>query len=142
MAGQRMRCPKCKNRFTRPSGSSRLYCETCSPPRTHGQATSLADAGSAGGSLDVLPGRMEQAVLAELRQYGREDSVSGVAALLMARQADHGVNTGSQLAMLMDKVQTAVAKAIAGIPPAGDWLDEQQKAYEAKVAAELAEEAG
>jgi hypothetical protein len=74
-------------------------------------------------------------VVAELRQFDREGSVSGVAAIIMARQVDGGINTGSQISGLMDKIQQAVARAIDGVPPVGDRVDELKTARAERLAA-------
>jgi hypothetical protein len=78
---------------------------------------------------------METAVYAELAQFGRQGSVSGVSALMLARQVDNGINTGSQLASLMREVQKAVAQAVDGSAPVGDVLNELQAARAARHAA-------
>jgi hypothetical protein len=132
-----LKCKGCGEEFERPAKTNRVNCETCRPPRTRGTAGVKADRPMAPvpDSKPLGPGPMEVAVVTELRQFGREGSVSGTAAILMARQADHGLNTGSQLSGLMDKIQQAVARAIEGVAPVGDRVDELKSARADRLAA-------
>jgi hypothetical protein len=142
-------CKTCGKDFRRPPKSNRLHCEACRPPRARGlpgtkpvSAPPVLPAAPEPASIAAVPapaarivGEMEQAVLDELRLFGRQGSVSGVAAILMARQVDNGLNTGSQLATLMAKVQQAVDQAVSGVAPKGDTLDELQQQRAARIAA-------
>lgn len=137
MAGTRMRCPNpkknpdCQKRFTRPRGSSRLYCEVCAPPKRRAKpgGTAVAVAGLPGGAAEVeyLQGPLETAARAELASVGREDSMAGAVALHLARQMDRGGHTGSQTATLSRELRASVAEAVHGAAPVGDGVDELQK---------------
>lgn len=131
-----MRCETCRERFTRAKGTSRRNCFNCRPVRARGKASTPAPVAAA---VDLpaparVRGEMEQAVLDELVLFDRQGSVSGVSALIMARQVDAGLNTGSQLAMLMSKVQLAVTAATAGVAPKGDALDQLEQQMVARIA--------
>lgn len=82
---RRMKCGRCPRRFTRATGSRRLYCEECSPPRR--PAVEAVEAPPAE-LPDGGPGPIEQAVAAELKRTGRAETIEGVALLAIARDAD------------------------------------------------------
>lgn len=146
MAGTRMRCPnpkknpKCVKRFTRPKGSSRLYCEVCAPPKLRakrpaagGTVTGLPGVGQGAPEVERAPGPLEMAARAELASVGREGSMAGAVAVHLAQLMDGGGHTGSQTASLSRELRASLADAVAGAMPVGDWLDELQQARQARI---------
>lgn len=113
----RMRCAKCSARFTRPQGSRRKNCETCSPSRVK----PITEAPS---SPDIV-GPIEASVRSQLDAVGRAESVEGLVAVSVARDIDAGRVTPAQKARVGQQLASLMAAATAGTaPPTQDALDE------------------
>lgn len=133
MAGQRLRCKTCKERFTRIQGSRRIHCETCRPPRTRSPAPAEV--------VDLAPkrprrqlGELEEQTLADLHAAGCAQTTEGALALYLARQLDTGGHTGSQTAALAARLMDAKTRAVAGAKPKDDFVDELRRRREARAA--------
>lgn len=127
MASERRTCPKpkgCGRKFSRPLGSRRLYCETCSPPRK--PARGVVE----GAPPPVLhggePGPIEAAALAQLQAVERHETVAGVLVLALARDIDAGTVTPAQKGGAGQKLIALLAEAMRGTTPPRqpDALDE------------------
>lgn len=126
MASERRTCqrPKgCGRRFSRPLGSRRVYCETCSPPRKPALA-SVQDA--APGPVREGPGPVEVAALAQLQEVDRHETVAGVLVLGLARDIDAGRVLPAQKGGAGEKLVKLLAEALRGTTQkrAPDALDE------------------
>jgi hypothetical protein len=128
VASERRTCAKgCGRKFSRPLGSRRVYCETCSPPRKPKASGEPAPV------VHVGTGPIEAAALAELTAASRVDTFAGQMWLRLAREADHapGAKVGTLVAAML-KVQTT---ALAGWkPPRNDRLDQLAAARARKAA--------
>lgn len=115
----RMRCAKCSARFTRPQGSRRKNCETCSPSRVK-----PIDDPSPSGSSDIA-GPIEASVVAQLAAVGRSGTVEGLGAVSVARDIDSGRVAPAQKPGVVLKLAALVAAALEGTqPPTRDGIDE------------------
>lgn len=120
MAG-RLRCKKCKRRFTPARATVRVYCFECRPPRTSSSGT-LATAPPR--SDTDGPGPIESATKAELEAADRLSTVAGQVAVRLARDLDSAALTGSQAASVGDRLLKVMASATAGVPAEPDEIDE------------------
>ena len=120
MASERKTCKSatCHQKFSRPLGSRREYCETCRPPRKKPQAPVVLPGGSG------EPGPIEAAAVAELEAVGRLGSVEGQLVVRLAREADRASVSGTQLSAVADRLLKAKEAALAGVAPPGDLVDE------------------
>jgi hypothetical protein len=117
--GTQLRCQKCRERFTRPPGSSRLNCYTCNPRvRTKQPVLSTVSPEAAG----VL----EQSALDELAVRGRENEPAGKLWAHLMRMLDQGGHSGSQAAALAARALEAQTRALAGARRPTDQVDELQ----------------
>lgn len=139
--GQTLRivCKKpkgCGRKFSKPMGSRRQYCETCSPPR--GKTTADVAAVVPGpGSPGWTPGRIESRALAELTERGRADTLEGEVVLRLARELDSGRLSGASLTSCAKQLLEAKRAAVEGTtPPEKDRLDQlaEQRARKAETA--------
>ena len=120
MAGPRKRCktPTCPQRFTRPQGSRREYCETCRPPRQKPKpVTPLPD-------RPTEPGPIETATRRDLEARQRVNTTAGAIALRLARDLDSAALTASQASSLSSQLLRTMAAALEGAPAAPDEMDE------------------
>lgn len=115
MASERKTCRKCHAKFSRPLGSRRLDCESCSPPRERPQPAAGPEAPRKAGELEV-------AVRAELERADRAETWRGAAAIRLARECDTA--KGSQVSSLIKQLEAAMAAALDGVPPEPDFVDE------------------
>ena len=113
---------KCRRRFRKPGESRRLYCEECRPPKA---GPVLAPAAA---QLDQGPGECELVVRAQLEAAGRAGTVAGVLAIRLARQLDDATLTGPGAASLANRVEELAAKAMLGVKPERDFVDELAEA--------------
>ncbi|MGW3608952.1 hypothetical protein ACWD6N_03535 [Micromonospora sp. NPDC005163] len=118
MAGQRMRCQTCRERFTRAQGTRRLHCEKCRPPR---QPTAPVHALP---ERPTEPGPIETATRKELDARKRADTTAGAIALRLARDLDSQLLTASQASSLSSQLLRTMAIATEGAPAAPDEMDE------------------
>lgn len=131
---KRITCKGCKARFLRASGTRRLYCETCRPPRV------LATDGIAAPAVVEQPaprppGPIELTTVAELQAAGRLATVSGRIAVRLAHQMDDEQLSGSQVATLGAQLERTMDRATAGAPKPPDVVDEIAARIAAKRAA-------
>lgn len=122
MASIRLRCGKCRQRFSKQQGSRRIYCEACSPPRK--PPVGLRDVPSAPAG-DGGRGPIEARLWEDLAAVDRAETVDGLVALSVARDLDAGrvppgqkPTVGAKLAGLRDKALEGTA------PPTADRLDD------------------
>lgn len=120
MASIRMRCKKCHERFTRPQGSRRIYCERCRPPARKGEATVIPLDDRA--AVEANP--LVESVRAELVAADRLGTAHGALAMALAEQLAAGRHTGSQYAALARELRAAQAAALTGAEPEADRLSE------------------
>lgn len=121
MASERRTCAKgCGRRFSRPLGSRRVYCETCSPPRKR----KLPAPPEHPPPEQQPPGTLELAALGELRLAGRVDTYEGVLWLRLSRDADQA--SGDKVARLIPSLLKAKDLALKGWkrPRPDDPVDE------------------
>ena len=117
MAATRMRCRKCHLRFSKPMGSRRLDCETCSPPR---KAKADRPSEESGGV-----GPIEARVLDDLELVDRQDTVQGLLVLALARDIDAGRVAPAQKGAAGQKLLVLLGAALEGtVRPSADRLDE------------------
>jgi DNA-directed RNA polymerase subunit RPC12/RpoP len=122
MVAVRMRCGKCHQRFTRPQGSRRIYCETCSPSRVKPLDPEVR-------SSPDIPGPIEASVRAQLEAAERAGTVQGLVALSVAADLDAGRVAPAQKPGVGQKLAALVASAVEGTaPPTCDRLDELAEA--------------
>lgn len=145
---ERVWCPKrdggCGKQFWRDIGSRRRKCPECSPPRVSsrsgepdaaaavlrlqnpsgGPDTPGTGGEAAGEAVERVVGDVEAATLARLTARGRADTPEGKLALLLARQMETRVHSGSQLAAMSKELRDALATAVAGAPRENDAVDE------------------
>lgn len=115
----RMRCAKCSARFTRPQGSRRKSCETCSPSRVK----PISDPSPSGPS--DIAGPIEASIRARLDAVGRAETVEGLVAVSVARDIDAGRVAPAQKARVGQQLAGLMAAATAGAEsPVRDRLDE------------------
>lgn len=133
VASERRVCKKpkgCGNKFSRPLGSRRIYCEACRPPRARLASVPDVPASSSG------PGPIEVQVLARLEAAERVETIEGQLLLRMAQEADGGRTTAAQLGSLAEKLLRVADVALAGtVTRAPDELDEITARRRAKAAA-------
>ena len=133
MATVTRRCKndRCKRRFRISAQSRRLFCEECRPSRAKSSDVDETTAPPAAG-----PGPIEAQSLARLEGAGRIDTIEGQLLLRLAREADDGRATASQLASLSEKLLRVADAALAGTKTREpDRLDELTARRLAKVAA-------
>ncbi|MBM0275105.1 hypothetical protein [Micromonospora tarensis] len=120
MAGPRKRCKTktCPERFTRPQGSRREYCERCRPPRQKPAAVLPLP------ERPTEPGPIETATRKELEARNRVDTTAGAIALRLARDLDSQLLTASQASSLSSQLLRTMAIATEGAPAAPDEMDE------------------
>lgn len=132
MASERRTCQKpkgCGRKFSRPLGSRRIYCETCSPSRSKPLVAVEVPA-------DAGPGPIELQAVVRLEAAGRVDTIEGQVLLRLAREADSGRATPSQLGTLGEKLIRVADVALAGVAKREpDALDEVTARRMAKAAA-------
>jgi hypothetical protein len=116
----RVTCKTCHHKFTRPTGSNRLNCEKCKPPRVIAPAVPEASPTDAPQS----PGPVEAATRAELERAQRLGSVAGQVAVRLARDLDSAALTGSQASSLGAQLMRTMAIATDGAPALPDEIDE------------------
>jgi len=126
VASERRTCAKkgCPTKFSRPLGSRRVYCETCSPPRKP-PVSERPEAPPV--PLHQGPGPLEVAAQAALTAAGRTDTFAGALWLRLAREADQA--PGPKVAVLVTAVLKARTEALEGWkPPRADAVDELARA--------------
>ena len=128
MTSERRTCksPECHQKFTRPQGSRRIFCETCRPSKVRPVDPPPLDE-------DVEPGPIESAARLELEEAGQASTTEGLLFLRLAREVDARRATGSGLAALADRLLKAKAVALAGPESMGDAVDELRARRQVKV---------
>lgn len=79
---------------------------------------------------DAPPGRLESATLTELAAVGREGSIRGIHALVIARQIDQ--SPSNAVAALSKEYREVLALALEGTKVEYDALDELRARRDAK----------
>ena len=125
-------CSECGGPLPPPTqGRPRTKCETCSPPRLRDvkrraphKLGPLPDAPSApvAGVYD--------AVLAELTDADRVQTVAGQRALFLAARMESNIDSGASMAALDRQLGAAVAEAVKNAKRASDPLDEIRRRRE------------
>jgi len=116
-----IRCKKCRRQFTRPTGSSRLNCETCRPPRVK-TPTVPAPA----------DGLLQQAVRVELERLQQAGSVAAAVALRLARALDDPELGAAQVSSISAQLMRTLEPLAKLAPRPPDELDEFTKRLEQK----------
>lgn len=126
---QRRVCKKCGRKFSVPSSSRRLSCTRCSPERR--PATGAPEGVPLADPLHVV-GEVERALRSELERAGRVDRYQAVLALRLARQLD--ANTSAPGAQgLASQIDSLMQRALDGVPPAPDFVDDMASRRKARV---------
>lgn len=127
----RLVCPGCRNRFIRPPGTNRKWCETCRPPRFPAPAAPVDQPADdpdpepeVGPPVERPPGPIEVATLAELVSFGRQTSVKGQIALRLARVLDDPELAEARLSAMASQLEKTIDAATAGATPPADRGDE------------------
>lgn len=120
-ASVRLTCTKCHRKFTRPQGTNRKRCFSCSPQRLR---TVPADEVAAATPPGDAPVGVVDAVESALDDAGTLGSWTAAAALDLARSIDRGGHSGSQLAALHAQLRTAMEAALARPQRTDDAVDE------------------
>lgn len=127
----RVRCKTCHKQFTRPTGSNRLNCEACKPPRV------LVPPATA----DAAPkpprdaGEIETATRTELTRCKRSHTVYGAIAVRLARAMDDPALSEARLSALAAQLERTMDRATAGAEAVKDGLDARQDDLQAKIRA-------
>lgn len=111
-------CKRCNGRFTRDIGSRRVYCTKCSPPRVAPASPALEV------PVERPPGEVERVVRKRLADAERDGTVDGVLALRLARQLDDPNLPGAQASSLARQIGDLVDKAMTGVRPEADFVDD------------------
>jgi hypothetical protein len=120
VAAIRLRCQKCHTRFSKPQGSRRIYCETCSPPRKPPVAMRDVDQGASEGV-----GPIEARMLLDLEAVDRAETVEGLLVLNLARDIDSGRVAPAQKGIAGQRLLVLLGRALEGTKiPEPDRLDE------------------
>jgi DNA-directed RNA polymerase subunit RPC12/RpoP len=119
---KRVRCKTCGKQFTRNTGSNRLNCEVCKPPRVAAPVVSAEVPPVPRG-----PGPIEAATAHELARVKRVTTVSGAIAMRLARVMDDPDLSEARLTALAAQLERTLEKATAGTPPPPDDLDARQE---------------
>lgn len=120
MADLRRVCKGCKRQFRPRKATRRLYCETCRPSRVK----PIPEPEPAAAEVASVPGECERTVRGVLEDADRLSSVPGVLAIRLARQLDDPRLPGAQASSLARQVEDLVAKAMVGVKPPADFVDD------------------
>lgn len=127
----RVRCKTCHKQFTRPTGSNRLNCEVCKPPRV---LVSPAAAGAAA-KPPRDAGEIETATRTELSRCKRSHTVYGAIAVRLARAMDDPALSEARLSALAAQLERTMDRATVGAEAVKDGLDARQDDLQAKIRA-------
>lgn len=121
-------CEQCGRQYEARHGLSKTCGDACRKARSRGKPSSPDVIVQ--NDAPVMVGLVDSTVAA-LDAAGRLNSVAGQQALRIA-QAMTGRETGSSLASLSKELSAVMALALAGVPVAGDSIDELKVRREAR----------
>lgn len=119
---KRVTCKTCRKQFTRSTGSNRLNCEVCKPPRVLVPPTGEVPAARE----PRAPGEIEVATRHELERAGRLVTVSGAIAVRLAHAMDDPALPEARLSSLASQLERTMERATAGVKAPPDELTQRQ----------------
>jgi len=120
---QRM-CASCGRPYGAKRASSRFCGPTCRQRASRASAAGIPPRAATSGDRAASPSDLERVVARELEAVGRLDTAIGQLAMELAYRVASPHETGAAVASLARELGATMTKALGGVAPVADPLDE------------------